>query len=385
VPQLTHAPTRAEIVHESDCAAIVTSSATPTSLMSNPGNAPRTVVLLNPLTDVRWTKFVQSHPAASVFHSPGWLDALRRTYGYSCVTYALESSGELVGGLVCCWVRSWLTGTRLVSVPFADHCEPLVNSNDEFDMLMQAAKQDACRNGANFVEVRPLSLQGANLGLVRSESFCFHMLDLTVPSDRIFAGFHKDCVQRKVRRAERENLQYECGATSELIEKFYRLMLMTRRRQQLPPQPLAWFRNLVDCMPGSVSIHLASTKNGQTVASIFTLRNRDTMVYKYGCSDVRFNAMGATQLLFWRAIQDGKSSGVCRLDLGRSDLDNHGLVAFKDRLGATRTELHYWRSGGRVGNSVRQMPGLALAKSIFTHMPDRVLTACGTLLYKHSG
>src|SRR2546430_11331216 len=34
---------------------------------------------LDPLEDPRWAEFVQRHPRASVFHTPGWLEALRRT------------------------------------------------------------------------------------------------------------------------------------------------------------------------------------------------------------------------------------------------------------------------------------------------------------------
>jgi lipid II:glycine glycyltransferase (peptidoglycan interpeptide bridge formation enzyme) len=359
--------------------------ATPANRISAPGNVLTGVTVLNPLTDPRWAKFVQSHPAASAFHSAGWLEALRRTYGYPSVAYALESDGQLMAGLVCCWVRSWLTGTRLVSVPFADHSEPLVNSSDEFNVLMQAAIEDARRKGAKFVEVRPLSLDCGSSGLACSESYCFHALDITASTDRIFLAFHKDCVQRKIRRAERDNLRYECGTTPELIDKFYGLMLLTRRRHRLPPQPLMWFRNLVDCLPGSARIHLASTKCGQPVASLFTLQYGNSLVYKYGCSDEQLTATGGTALLFWRAIEQAKASGLAQLDLGRSDHDNPGLIAFKDRLGATRTTLSYWRSSARVTSSVRQLPGLKLAKTAFARMPDWMLTACGTLLYRHSG
>jgi hypothetical protein len=66
------------------------------------------------------------------------------------------------------------------------------------------------------------------------------------------------------------------------------------------------------------------------------------MVYKYGCSDARFNHLGGTPFLFWNAIQDAKGRGLEKLDLGRSDIDNPGLVAFKERLGAVNIPLNYW-------------------------------------------
>ena len=33
----------------------------------------------------------------------------------------------LSNGIVLCEINSWLTGRRMVSVPFSDHCEPLLD------------------------------------------------------------------------------------------------------------------------------------------------------------------------------------------------------------------------------------------------------------------
>src|ERR1700693_4673560 len=79
--------------------------------------------VLDPLRDPRWLELIKKHPAASVFHSREWLSALRLAYGYEPVVYTnCEPSAELTSGIVFCKVRSWLTGRRLVSLPFSDHC-----------------------------------------------------------------------------------------------------------------------------------------------------------------------------------------------------------------------------------------------------------------------
>ena len=41
-----------------------------------------TVWQIDPVQDPRWAVFIERHPGATVFHTPGWLEALRRTYGY---------------------------------------------------------------------------------------------------------------------------------------------------------------------------------------------------------------------------------------------------------------------------------------------------------------
>ena len=91
---------------------------------------------IDPLTDPRWDRFLQQHPRASVFHSTPWLEALRRTYGYRPVAYTTSAPHEdLENGLVFCRVESWLTGRRLVSLPFSDSCELLVDDHSEFRVL----------------------------------------------------------------------------------------------------------------------------------------------------------------------------------------------------------------------------------------------------------
>src|SRR5579864_5449978 len=82
---------------------------------------------INPLDDPRWLPFLNDHPRATVFHSPGWLKALHLTYGYEPLVLTTSPENELLrNGLVLCTVSSWLTGSRMVSLPFSDHCQPLM-------------------------------------------------------------------------------------------------------------------------------------------------------------------------------------------------------------------------------------------------------------------
>ena len=112
--------------------------------------------------------------------------------------------------------------------------------------------------------------------------------------------------QRKILRAEKEGLIYKSGRSEELLGAFWDLFLMTRRRRLVPPQPRMWFRNLIDCFGEALQIRVAF-KTRQPVASILTLRHKDTLVYKYGCSDERFHSLGGTQLLFLAIDRGGQT------------------------------------------------------------------------------
>jgi hypothetical protein len=90
----------------------------------------RSVYRVDPLRDPRWKQFIAKDQRSSIFHTPEWLDALRRTYGYVPVVLTTSPPDvPLRNGIALCSVSSWLTGERLVSLPFSDHCELLVNDS----------------------------------------------------------------------------------------------------------------------------------------------------------------------------------------------------------------------------------------------------------------
>lgn len=381
---------------------------------------------LDPLRDPRWPVLLARHPQASLFHSPGWLGALRRTYGYEPVAFTTSAPGQpLENGIVFCRVDSWLTGSRLVSLPFSDHCHPLVEKSEDAAALYEEIERELAREKYRYVELRPLAVNGAGPAscsaglqpgvpgctglkagttsgawalsdrgpfLAQSKEYRFHKVDLRPDLHTLYGNFHKSCIRRKIQRAERERLAYESGRSEAILEKFCHLLSLTRRRHGLPPQPMAWFRNLIECLGESLTIRIAS-KDRLPIAGILTLVYKDTLVYKYGGSDAGYHKLGGMPLLFWKAIQEGKQQEASEFDLGRSDLDNPGLSAFKEHLGAARCPLTYFRlasgrpaarrelaSGGRLAQC-----GARIARAAVEHVPGSLAQMAGDVLYRHMG
>ena len=343
---------------------------------------------LDPLTDPRWPRFVAQHPQASVFHTREWLQALHRTYGYEPIVFTTSNGLELSNGVLFCKVGSWLPGKRLVSVPFSDHCQPLADAAD-LKSILESLHDSRRSEQWKYIELRPMSDKGMaeiedRTSFASSETFSYQEIDLRPELAAIYRGFHDSCVRRKIKRAEREKLVYEAGRSEQLLEKFRRLLLLTRRRHKLPPQPAVWFRNLAECLGNELIVHVLS-KDADPVASIITLTHKNVLVYKYGCSDARFHNLGGTPLLFWKAIQQGKEMGVETFDLGRSAPDDPGLVAFKGHLGAVTSEIKYYRNPiPRVKKKLSQ-PGISWARQAVAYLPEPVLAGAGTLLYRHLG
>lgn len=337
---------------------------------------------IDPVRDQRWRAFVESHPRASLFHTPEWLQALQSTYEYAPVAFTDASpDAPLRNGLLFCRVRSWLTGSRLVSLPFSDHCEPLVEHSDALRLMIDELRTHASGEG-RYIEMRPLIEVAVAPGMLPSAEYCIHSVDLQCELASVFARFHRNHVQRSIRKAERSGVQVEAGCSSDLLDTFYALHTMTRRRQGVPVQPLSWFRNVVASLGDRVTVQVA-THQERPVAAMITASHKRTLVYKYGCSDVAHNRLGATPLLFWRAIQTAKDRGLEQLDLGRTDLDNEGLLAFKDHLGGTRRALSYYRFA--VNGSSRQGSSWtpAIARHAYALVPKSIQAGVGRALYRH--
>jgi hypothetical protein len=333
---------------------------------------------IDPIIDSRWAAFVDHHASSSVFHTPAWLRALHRTYGFVPLILTTCPPGQkLINGISFCRINSVLTGRRLVSLPFSDHCQPLACPED-MEILLPILMDTLDRDRLKYVELRPFAALMPT-EFARSQHYYFHLLDLRPPLDAIFRKLHNDCIRRKIRRAEREGLTSDAGRSYKLIEEFFNLQVATRRRFGLPPQPRKWFMNLVDAMGENVTIRVARFQ-GRPVASILMLRHKQTAIYKYGCSDANDSNRGGTQLLLWQAIEDAKSEGMEAMDLGRSDIDDVGLITFKERWGAERRDLEYLRYPAHHYQTVRKS---SVSGRIMARLPNHALIAIGRLFYRH--
>jgi hypothetical protein len=89
--------------------------------------------------------------------------------------------------------------------------------------------------------------------------------------------------------------------------------------------------------------------------------------------------------LFWKLIEESKASGAEKIDFGRSDWDNEGLIAFKDRLGTTRRLLTYYRYTNPEGGNSATAIGFPRSWNTIFSLPDAVLSLAGRVLYRHAG
>ena len=344
---------------------------------------------IDPTRDGRWPELIERDPHASVFHTVGWLKALRLTYGYEPVAFTTSSpTSELKNGLLFCRIESWLTGHRLVSLPFSDHCELLCESGKDLDFLIRYLQTTMERQNLRFLEVRPVKGNFIDTsetnGFRPAAMYYLHVLDLRRDLEEVFRSLDKDSVQRRIHRAERALLTEKCGRSDRLLNEFYSLFVMTRGRHHLPPIPCRWFQNLIQLQGNALEIRVAY-KDNAPIAAILTLQWKNVVYYKYGSSDGRFNRFGAIPWLLWRVIAAAKMNGASEFDMGRTEMDSAGLLMFKNNWVSQPLRLVYWRFPEKASLVSDNGWKLKMAKHMFSSMPSKLRTIAGKIIYRHIG
>jgi hypothetical protein len=73
------------------------------------------------------------------------------------------------------------------------------------------------------------------------------------------------------------------------------------------------------------------------------------------------------------------------MDLGRSDLDNEGLIRFKGQLGSAKTLISYWRLAKDFQPARKSSRSFQIATQLLAYAPARVQIGIGDLFTKHMG
>lgn len=330
------------------------------------------------LADPRWLAFVNASTSATPFHHPAWARLLTECYGFRAFAVAIEQRGVITAGLPVTEVKRPLGARRWVSLPFTDHCAPLVAETDTEQLLAEATQQ-AARAGISQIEVHA-PLEGSGIHL-RAEGV-IHTLHVSPDPQVVRRSFHKSQVIRSINRAEKGPITVRRGdSAADLTEAYYDLHVRTRRKQGVPVQSRRFFELLWKHMlsQGLGFVLLAYSGKIPIAGAVFLAWN-GTVTYKYGASNPDYLQLRPNHLVMWEAIRWSCENGFHTFSFGRSDLDNKGLRDFKNGWGTHEEELRYSGIGGDpLGVPMEGMLG-ALA-IVIRRSPLWVTRSLGEILY----
>jgi hypothetical protein len=355
----------------------------------------RSISIIDPTKSAEWDKFVENHPFGQIYHLSSWKTILESCFkhikGYYYVLRDIAGN-EIEAGLPVYKVRSWLTGNRLVCAPFATLFDPLVSSSSQLNVLSKALIEASHQLNCSHVEIRTheAGRYFENTDYAASRFFKLHYLSLDSSPDALRRNFHRTCVRQRIARAEKSGLRLKIADQKSDLLDFYNLLIMTRIRRGLPPQPFSFFRALWDeFRPLNLLTILIAQKDGQSIAALLLLTFKDRVSVEFAASNEAFRCYSPIHYLFWKAIKLAHEKGFRIFDFGRTSPNNVSLMDFKERWGTESIDLAHFYYPRQVadGNDRKEenWKYSIIHELISLKIPPAFKKFIGAMCYRHMG
>jgi hypothetical protein len=340
--------------------------------------------LVDPLTLPGWDEMLSGWREATFFHTSHWVRVLREAYGYRPCYLASVENDHFKVLLPCMEVRSPFTGKRGVSLPFTDHCQPLLEDPKDCLELVERMVGRGREAGWRSIELR--GVRALPPDIPASSTWYGHTLDLSRGEQALRKGL-RESTRRNIRAAEKSGVQVTMETSAAALKGFYGLNCLTRKTHGLPPQPYHFFEKLHEhVLAKGHGMVAAARYEGMVIAASVFFNFRDKAVYKYGASDRRYQHLRANNLVMWEAIRWYARRGCQTLCFGRTEPENKGLLQFKRGWGAREETISYLKYDLRKSQFVTEQPKVTgFHNRVFRAMPLPLLRLAGELVYKHVG
>ncbi len=340
--------------------------------------------ILDPLTYPGWDDIVLATRGHSIFHTSFWARVLHDSYGYRPCYLARIEDGKFELLVPLMEIRSLFTGSRGVSLPFTDYCDPIVRDHCKWQDVLNDVAEYGKKAKWDYVELRGGESWPAHI--LFSSSYYRHDLKLAAGLDIAYERL-RSSTRRNIKKAIREGVTIRNDTSLDAVKTFFRFHCLTRRKHGVPPQPYDFFLKLhehIICRNhGQVVL---AARAGKTIAGAVFLHFGDEAIYKFGASDIKYQFLRPNDLIMWEAIQGYARRGHGKFSFGRTDPDNEGLLQFKRGWGAEERTIFY-HSYDLKRNAYRKRSRnlRGFQKKIFGALPTPVLKLVGALSYKHMG
>lgn len=349
------------------------------------------IVEIDPFEDERWDIFVNDHPFGWLCHLSSWKKLIEESFPHIKGHYLAmvdEENDSIVAGLTFFEINSWITGKRLVSIPFATLSDPLVRNNDEITIFLKYFTGNLSSKKKICIELKTYKhadiIESCDLHV--SANYINHYLSLENEPEVLLKRTFKTPIVRGIKKALKENIDIFEVSNSSHLNNFYKIYVDTRGRLGLPPMPFRFFVNLYNTLSSKnlISIQLAKLGN-DIIGGLVLLKYKDRVSVDYLASDVHYRDIYIDTFLWWEAIKYSWQEGYKVFDFGRTSLNNSGLLTYKDRWGAERKNISHYSNNSSQNvdkeNSFLYKP----VKSLCMHAPSPILQLIGKLIYRHMG
>ena len=347
------------------------------------------MVYLPPAEEWRWDVFARSHPRRSIFQFDCWRavlqSAFRHLRGRPLVVRDVASE-TIVAGTMVYEATSWLLGRRLISVPFASYMDPLVSEPWQISAIARSLSSTKAVGRYRHAELRLLKVKEAPcFGFVMRHPFKHHYLDLTQGTETLHRRFSRTAIRHRIRDADRDGVVVRSGGEDDW-DRFWRLHRNARRRLGLPVMPRRFF----DALRYHLSLDnlslLFAEQNGKAIAASLALVFDGVYLYEWTGDSRDAHSKGARQRLLWGAMCDAADRRCHTFSLGRTDVNNTGLLAYKRRWRPTEEDVVILTSEDAEAQLVhRDRRHDWFARGLMRRVPDPMYSVMSEFCYRHLG
>jgi CelD/BcsL family acetyltransferase involved in cellulose biosynthesis len=293
-------------------------------------------------TAEEWNNYLSS-THSTVYHTLEWRSVLENLFHYRTFYALCRHNRDIVGILPLAFVRSWITGKRVVSLPYSQYGGPIVSDVRALDCMVEHLV-GYLSQGFEYVRLRPRERLDEGVvdraGLKKLDYYARCVIPLENRNDDdVREHLHKSVI-RSIKASIRAGIHIENCDYQHDGDIIQTMMFQTCKKHGVPPYP----PTLLDAIHEKlVSKNLARTfvarLEGRVIAALIMFTMSGEGIYAYNFSDRKYLRLRPNNALIWAAIQWSLENRLSIFDLGISSPQDNQLLPFKKRWGAVEHTL----------------------------------------------
>ena len=347
-----------------------------------------TIKIIDPSTDTRWDQFVDNHPFGWIVHLSSWKTVLEKSFPHMKGHYLAlidPTDNEIRGALPLFELRSWLTGNRIVSLPFATLCDPLISDQRDFKILLEATIHYARKKSFSPIDIHLFRAAPMIIGMehINSNLYKTHQLLLNNDPDKTKKSFSRN-IRRLIESFEKSDLRLRIGESEDDVLLFHQLYSKTRKRLGLPSQPYIFLQHIFRVFSPQKQVMLLLAENkGKTIGGLVVFKYKERTSSEFLASEIEYRHLNIDAFLYWNAINISCREGFKIYDFGRTACNNVPLSEFKRRWGTTELELPEYSNPPIFAKE--STTAYKLIQILCKNSPTPVFKSLSWFCYRHLG
>jgi len=323
-----------------------------------------------------WDTLVEGDPHGTFCQLSGWADVMKDGLGHRVIQLeARDAEGVLRGVLPLVRVRSLLSGSSLISMPFLNYGGP-VGTSEARDRLLARAVEIAEKERIDVLEIRTRGQVAWPLPSTPTKVMT--LLDLPDTVEALWSETFRAKLRSQIRRPIKEGMKLRAGADQ--LDAFYTVFKRNMRDLGTPVLSRRFFESLRATFPDE-ALFTAVYHGDTPVAGGCGILWRGEFEITWASSLREFNRMSPNMLLYAGTMEEVIRRGGDVFNFGRST-PGGGTHRFKRQWGGRDLPLPWMVRSHRAAGAGTRPAGRAheLAAGAWQKMPLPVADRLGPLL-----